>query len=383
LVPPLSAAQTALDLWDVAQWWSAQGRPLDGFEAGYNQRLPVNAVACWGGTVCSLPDGASVDSSGYVMLNGACDPATGAGALGEHYGFKCAEANAKTVLDPACGAAFGYWSQPVCGGFLTWLAWTNYTKVGGAKKGKGLYCFRYLVNPAGVFPGWRPFVPPRLPLPGVVRTIDPLSVAPGATGPEPQPLPHWAVPHRRSNPMRSPVEGSSWGYDEPEPVGTPSPAPAPEEVRAVEVYPGDGGHMVPTPPEHRRERPGRDVKEGKTSIASGALRLVFRVAKRGINAATESGDVVDAIYEAIPFEVRKHWRKKGADGKYHDPRLLKKVELLYENWSKVDTSVALKNIALNELEDAVIGISHHYVNKGLLGTGYYRSPVGYGTGPAT
>jgi hypothetical protein len=181
--------------------------------------------------------------------------------------------------------------------------------------------------------------------------------------------------------MRSPVESSSWGYDLRDEDGR---SDRPEEARAVEVYPGVGGRGVPVPPEHRLSPPGPGVKEGKTSLrAAGGVWQAFRLARKLINAATESGDVIDAIWDAVPYEDRKHWRHKGEDGKYHDPRLTKKVQLLYEHWDKVDTSKALRNIALNELEDTVIGQSHHYVNKGLIGTGYYRSPVGYGTGPAT
>lgn len=75
-------------------------------------------------------------------------------------------------------------------------------------------------------------------------------------------------------------------------------------------------------------------------IALFLLRLVLR----GVNAATESADLIWAIYWALPGEYR---------GPDHTP--VEAAQRIWQNWEQINLRRALKNIISNQLEDALIG----------------------------
>lgn len=81
---------------------------------------------------------------------------------------------------------------------------------------------------------------------------------------------------------------------------------------------------------------------------------------------SEMGDIIDAVYEALPKKIRKEaekgWRKEQAfidsGGQYGIDRADEKLVVLYNNWDKLDAVQAWKNIAANSLEDELHGQLH-------------------------
>lgn len=114
----------------------------------------------------------------------------------------------------------------------------------------------------------------------------------------------------------------------------------------------------------------RNVREGKWK---GELSRVMNIA----DIASEGAEIVDAVYESLPPETRKHWEEmQGAhwakyDGAWHwvipSRGLLDsagqygidgadwKARAIWHNWHKIDVDRAIKNIIRNEIQDRVLG----------------------------
>lgn len=109
--------------------------------------------------------------------------------------------------------------------------------------------------------------------------------------------------------------------------------------------------------------PTAGVKERKTINKSRALAVaVYKV----LDAASEYADIVDAVYQALPEDVRKRWdrpdrRAVDAYGQYGVNGADWKLQALWHNWHRLDTGQAVVNIAKNQLEDAAYGAIHKYV----------------------
>lgn len=135
--------------------------------------------------------------------------------------------------------------------------------------------------------------------------------------------------------------------------------------------------VVPRIPPVKRTRPRKREKQRKVMTKSAKIGIALYKILDGIS---ESAEVVDAFYDALPKEVRKRWEKE----RFPDARWIKdkntgkwvrvgverpgdnfgqygidgadwKLEALYYNWHKVDVEEAIKNIIKNELSDRVIG----------------------------
>lgn len=163
-----------------------------------------------------------------------------------------------------------------------------------------------------IVPPWvEPFVPPGRPRP------DPTS-----------------PPVRRPPPLRPPPrpEGSTGGSTDPW-VG---PGPRPDTV---------------TNP----EPPGPGVRERKVRASHAAAR---RFLGWLTGAASEAGDLLDALHDALPDELQ-------AEGKtYAD-----KVEALWQGWEHVDMAEAFENIWSNEVEDKYLGEFFQGVQDGMAISG--------------
>lgn len=86
---------------------------------------------------------------------------------------------------------------------------------------------------------------------------------------------------------------------------------------------------------------------------------------------TETKDFVDALWDALPWEIRRTWIGRPR-------RILDKMQDLYRHWAKVDMQKAIKNLAYNEVMDFVIGRSSQ-----ALHDRYFRAWDQLGiTGPA-
>lgn len=116
-------------------------------------------------------------------------------------------------------------------------------------------------------------------------------------------------------------------------------------------FPGAvGGHMRTPPP--------RGTKEKK--VRAEGLGLGVAIAK-ALDGLSEASEVVDAIYESLPDDVKRRWGKgrKERDfdqmGQYGIDGADWKLEALWHNWHKINAPEAVKNILYNELEDRLYG----------------------------
>lgn len=120
-------------------------------------------------------------------------------------------------------------------------------------------------------------------------------------------------------------------------------------------------------PAHVRRPPGRRTKERKLILSlTGAAAIPM-------NLVTESLDFVNALYEALP----QRYRYRGKSDQQH------RIEAVYRHFDKIEIDKAIKNLVVNQVQDAVIG------KIGRLQARSYREMYnlygvrgGFGVGPA-
>lgn len=189
------------------------------------------------------------------------------------------------------------------------------------------------------------------PIPGTVQRPD------GSLGPE------WAAP-----PLRRLREGIHFS---PLPVDQPQ-ANQPPGLPVVET------EIVFQPNGQVRTRPGRTTieKEGppyegkerkfepSTEFGRAAKRWKERI-QRGFGKATEIGDLIEDLYDALP----EHLQKKGRTG------LKQKAQIVYANWQSIRWRRAAVNIVSSQLEDMVVGRAQKKVDKAWLDAKLQSAPM--------
>jgi len=230
---------------------------------------------------------------------------------------------------------------------------------------------RVVPNPAmprPVAPG-RPYVPQVgvPPMPVVPPQLDPMALPIGDPLQPYKPLPWRLLPYRQPNPYRSPTEQPSWG---------PAPTPRPtllEPAGPTLVFDPGQPVKIGAPPSLGRHGKGRGVKETKVKI-NRALAISLHVAGK----VTETVDAVEALYDALPDDVKPHV------GKYVKKTVLPQVKakLVYQHFDRIDIEEAIINLVKNEIEDRVIG---YFGNKAKEAAKKSRPhgdlPIGFGVGP--
>lgn len=135
--------------------------------------------------------------------------------------------------------------------------------------------------------------------------------------------------------------------------GRPAPSPLPQPV------------IVTQQPTVGRRPPRSNEKESKVRHRG----TTFAVALfKTLDMVSEGGDRVDAVFQALPKDVREKWERKfrkygptgGAlsvdkAGQYGIDNADWKLRALWHNWSKVDAVAAATNLAKNEIEDKLYG----------------------------
>lgn len=202
--------------------------------------------------------------------------------------------------------------------------------------------------PEGYFPG------------KILPVIDPLSVPVGMPLPDIDPLPYPLIPRQQPNPDRSPREQSHRGNGLPDTVGrVVLPGSGPRSL--------PGGRGVPAvvvdtrPPPSRP--PPKDDKERKRFVGfpTGAVR-------RLVDSITEAIDALNALYYSLP---KKRWQKNATPQD--------KIETIAKYIDEVSITQFLKNLAIQEVSDAVIGRVNRRVTKLAIDSGANHSYTG---GPA-
>lgn len=165
-----------------------------------------------------------------------------------------------------------------------------------------------------------------------------------------------------------------WSLPIAQPVAPPVPWPfklipakrspgRPEE--SISVQPRSLPAVRPNPV---RQRPGPGTKEKKVQGIKGGVATAQKIA----HTLTEFNDLTDAIYKALPTKFQT--AKLQGD----------KLKLIYQHWGDVDVGEMVKNIALNQLTDKVLGMSNAAVDRWLKenASKYTGNPLGITLGSA-
>lgn len=190
------------------------------------------------------------------------------------------------------------------------------------------------------------------------------------------PLPYRLLPYRVPNPNRSPTErpqrGHARGLPRPRPWLEPSPfvppPPPPRWPRIPDVTITGQGATV-GPPQHKWKDPGKKEKKANVwRLGSTGVGKVF-------NKVTETGDAIDAIWNALPDKFKKREMAK-RHGK--PPKMLDKLGQIVGNWDQIDAGEAVGNLIENEVKDRAIGAVGKQLQKPGKAMGSNR---GLGGGP--
>lgn len=149
--------------------------------------------------------------------------------------------------------------------------------------------------------------------------------------------------------------------------------------------PGTGGAYHPSPNGHQMRKPGSRTRERKF-IANIAARSILG---KMIGGVTESLDFINAIWEALPPANRtgqrmiKRGKRAGEYVQAFAPTPNDKLRDIYRGWDKIDVEAAIRNVILEQLEDALYGrlgrAQQRLARNTLERVG---RPVGLTTGPA-
>lgn len=194
---------------------------------------------------------------------------------------------------------------------------------------------------------------PAAPVPkevGQMLTLDPMLQDPLGETPQKEPLPYGAIPSIRPNPNyiyqhergnSPPMYGS---------VAPVRPFPQLDEVYYAEppvaVYTGKTTPKLPT--FHKLRPPARGVKEKKVKV-TGAARVALNIASSG----TEALDIVTALYNNIPRNLRVKYKNTGAPARVVPAHV--KLQYIYKHYDKIDIVGAVHQIILDQFEDYIYG----------------------------
>lgn len=223
-------------------------------------------------------------------------------------------------------------------------------------------------NP-GVLPQYNPsrVVPVEHPWPMADPWLDPnnspwpLPAVRPAPLPRPQPSPA-PEPNRNPRPVRTPrPRPIPSPRPRPDPSRPPLPAPGanrppnpripPYMSPGVEYRPspGTGKDPAPKPILHPQTPPGAGKNERKRKLGRGGR------AGDLYGAATEAGDLADALASALPPSYQKEYRKQKG--------LHNKAKYLARNWRHIDPGKAARAWAEDKAEDAAIGLANKAGNR--------------------
>jgi len=123
-----------------------------------------------------------------------------------------------------------------------------------------------------------------------------------------------------------------------------------------------------------RERPP-GTKEKKKQPRSERLIEKFnkrlrRFVEKGVCPITELIDLLDSFYDALPWEIRKRYLRKGGI----TPQ--EKLRILYEHWDSISPIELMKNVIKNEAEDRLIGGIGKRIKQATRKNPYWVSPRG-------
>lgn len=178
-----------------------------------------------------------------------------------------------------------------------------------------------------------------------------------AVVPTPRPISWEDLPHRPVSDFPDASRSEQPSRDE-LPRGPEGESGAQPDV-GIETSTDGARWFEPPPPETRWPRPpDKNTKERKYAMsaatllkgkggAAGALWLLLQ----GAGAFTEALDALDALYDALPERIRRAYGGR----RWKNPSPIKQAKAVRDHWDAIDLSDAAKNLALNEIQDRIIG----------------------------
>lgn len=133
--------------------------------------------------------------------------------------------------------------------------------------------------------------------------------------------------------------------------------PLPNLRWEMQVGPSTVPPLAPRPT--GKKPPDKNTKEKKTKSSGAAAAAVFAA----LDVVSEASEVVDAIYDALPDDVKKATKQKGRGlidqaGQYGIDGADWKAQAIWDNFDKVDWNKALSNVIANEIQDQALGNIH-------------------------
>ena len=386
--------------WDIKDWLSPpSGTPEK--EPGY---LFPDGYSCSLGGGCPPP--AVVLGQGFYWDSQNCPIPAHLECLSGQPAFRSGGANSEGVVNEA--ALTAYWNR---NGWVCIKTGPIHSKLTSNPANWRMQLNRivsyYRPGLSGIpipkyQPGQSRRVLPLDKLPINIPALDPNSQPIGVPVPTPNPIPVPMLPGIKPNPDRVPSERPDNGpepkpdpWSPPEPVSPfppekpfpPNPRPDPGEnpkppvdpyVPSVDIDTGaisNNPWITPRPGRHYKRPPGSNEREKKTKKNPGAF---YRILNGIVGFAGEAGDLVGAVYDALP---KSETRWKGRDGKWRDRDYgpIEKAQRIYNNLDKLDVDKAIENIIANEAEDRLIGGLASGARKNLARKGWgdpNRNPFG-------
>lgn len=199
---------------------------------------------------------------------------------------------------------------------------------------------------------------------GVAEAIDPSITPLLLPGHKRYPIPYDLIPKIRNNPWRYYQRYSGYGNVQRAPLySVPLTAP----TLAILSSPSAVLQYPPLTNYHLLRAPPDGVKERKVRVAGYAAVNLF------IGSATELLDALNAIYKALPKNLRPR--------RFVSQR--ERLEILYENWDKVNVVQAVKNLVYNELQDRLFGAMGNATKQASANLRPHGElPIGFQAGPA-
>lgn len=162
----------------------------------------------------------------------------------------------------------------------------------------------------------------------------------------PVPVPYPEIPGRLPDPNRSPTEQTEFGNEPPNPQPVPA-VPTP----GVIVLPTPGNPSPEPSPSPQPDTPFPGPPATSRTRERKVILAVAGVPARIISAATETKDVIDAFWSAMPEKFqRAHKFRYGRLTRPHEKALL-----IWENLDQLDIGAAITNLAWEQLEDMAYG----------------------------
>ena len=189
-----------------------------------------------------------------------------------------------------------------------------------------------------IWPNARPQSPPYR------RPLDPPALMP--------PVPWIAIPHMPKDPFTPPP---------PDDVKPPEPPPTDKQIHYQPGSPDSLPIYQHLNPPARRNPPPPDTKEKKFSGAGDAIQEFFKIISKGKEAITELDDLLDVFVKSLPKKIQDQLKKDNKGKKYRwqydrtTPQ--EKLQLIYDNFGKIDWNKFLEEFVENYIEDKVVGKS--------------------------